>query len=319
MRAFTALLALLFTLIVGAPKVYADTPANAEKMTVGLFVNQIYAIDIKNNSFGVDFWIWFRWSGQGPSPLDSFELMGGRITSRSNVVKKKLSEGVEYNAVRVNATVHKQWDLKQFPFDDHTLRIQVEDAEREVSRGVYVADAENEGIDPEVTVSGWDVVGHRHEVVDHAYHSNYGDTSAATNAETHYSRYIFDIELKRNGWGRFFKFFFGLFIATFVSWCAFFVRPKDASPRVSVSVGAMFAAAAVTIGINNQMPDTGYVTLADKLVYLSLAMILVSLFGTIIALTLHYGGKEEMHRRVDKTAAAVFPLVYIVAVLIAVR
>jgi len=55
------------------------------------------------------------------------------------------------------------------------------------------------------------------------------------------------------------------------------------------------------------------------LVYLSLAMILVSLFGTIIALTLHYGGKEEMHRRVDKTAAAVFPLVYIVAVLIAVR
>jgi hypothetical protein len=314
------LLALIAALGAEVPKeIPQEVPSQPEKIVVGVYVNQIYAIDLRANSFGVDLWVWFRWSGKGQSPLETFEIIGGRITSKTHLLKKKLAEGVEYCTARVTVTINKQWDLLRFPFDKHTLKVQIEDTEREAARMIYEADGVNEGSDPDIALSGWKVGKHGHKVADHVYHSNYGDTSIATGSESHYSRYIFTLELDRSGAGRFFKVFFGLFVATLVSWCGFFIRPKDASPRVSVSVGALFAASAVTVAINNQLPDSSGITLPDKLVFLSLGMILLSLFGTVTSLSLHYLGREQAHRKLDKTSLVIFPTLYALGLLYALR
>ncbi len=184
---------------------------------------------------------------------------------------------------------------------------------------MYVPDGANEGVDPDVSVAGWRVARFGHALENHVYRSNYGDTTLATGSESHYSRYVFKVDLERTGTSRFFKVFFGLFMATLVAWCAFFIRPKDASPRVSVSVGALFAAAAITISLNAQLPDLGYVTLVDRMVFLTLGMILLSMFGTVLALSLHYAGKEPLHRRVDRIGAVVYPIAYVVLLLVTVK
>ncbi len=320
-RMLAPLLVAIGALALPAQAAPQSAPAAPTKVVLGIYVNQIYQIDFKANHYGVDFWLWFRWPGTltGPPLLESFDVVGGRISSRTNVIKKKLADGIEYGAVRVNAIINKQWDLTHFPFDDHKLRLRIEDAERETSQVIFEADTANEGVDPDITLSGWSVARFGHELTDHVYKSNYGDTTLATGNQSHYSRYSFEVELKRSGSGRFFKFFFGLFMATLVAWCGFFIRPKDASPRVSVSVGALFAAAAVTIAINNQLPDVGYLTLADKMVFLTLAMILFSLFGTVTSLSLHYLSREASHRRIDRIGAVVFPLIYLVALVLIVR
>lgn len=291
----------------------APAAAAPEQVKVGIYLNQVSAIDLKANTFQADFWIWFRYTGEELSPLDTFEIVGGRIASRGNVLSKELEGGVRYRAVRVGAVIQQQFDLRRFPFDDHQLRIQIEDTERESAKAVYVADTENEGVDPDMVLSGFRVVRSAHEAREHTYHSNYGDTSVATGATSTYSRYVFRADLERLGWGRFFKLFFGLFVATLVSWCGYFILPRDASPRVAVSVGALFAASAVTVAINGQLPDVSYVTLADRIVYLSLGMILTSLIGTVIVLSLHYAGREAQHRALDRRSAIVFPIVYAAA------
>lgn len=295
----------------------AAEPGAPERIAVGAYVTMIHAVDLKAGQFGVDFWLWFRWSGQGTSPLDSFEIVGGRVLARSNVIRKSLPDGGEYASARISATIQQAWDLSAFPFDDHTLRIRIEDSERDALMAVYVADADNAGVDPDVRVTGWRVVGHEDAVTEQVYRSNYGDTSLPTGTHTRYSRYVFSARLARDGAGRFFKFFAGLFIATLAAWCAFFIRPKDSGPRVSVSVGALFAAAAVTIAINNQLPDVGYLTFADEMVFLSLSMILVSLIGTVWALSLHYREREAAHRRLDRIGALAVPILY-VAILLAI-
>jgi hypothetical protein len=302
----------------GAPAAHAPaeeddaTPREPERIVTGIYVNQLYGIDLKAGQFGADFWLWFRWSGEGPSPLETFDIIGGRVISKSSILNKKLADGKQYSALRINAILHKQWELADFPFDDHDVAIAVEDAERESERAVFVPDAENEALDPAVSVPGWQVRGFQHELAEHTYKSNYGDTSVATGNEAHYSRYVFKVRLERNGSGRFLKFFFGLFVAVLASWTGFFIRPKDSSPRVSVSVGALFAASAVTISMNNQLPDVGYLTLADRMVFLTLGMILVSLLCTVLSLSLNYLGREAAHRRLDKAGAVVFPLVFLV-------
>lgn len=293
--------------------------AAAEPVTVGVYVTQVGAIELKSNTFTVEFWLWFRNPHRATSPLDTFELIDGRVNSKTNVIKKTLPDGQDYAAVRVNATIHRQWDIHRYPFDDHDLQIQIEDSDLDVSRSVFVPDAQSQGIDPDVAVSGWDLDGFDNRIDSHLYHSNYGDTSIAENAETRYSRYVVVLHAKRRGSSRFLKVAFALLVAVLVSWCAFFIRPKDASPRVSVSVGALFAAAAGTLAINSQLPDVNYATMTDKTVFLCLGMICLSLVGTVASLSLHYLGRESAHRRLDTVGAVAFPILFLVLFLGIVR
>ena len=288
---------------------YADEPT---RMTVGVYVNHIYGVDIKNGSFNADFYVWFRWKGNDAlKPLDSFELANGRVTSKSGV-QKKVIDGENYASCRVLATVQKFWDLRRFPLDDHTLELVLEDSEQDTRTVLYQGDTENSTASPDLQVLGWQISGSHAAVLLHAYATNYGDISLPHNRESHYSRYVFGIDVKRPGYGRFLKVFFGLFISVLISWCGFHVRPKESSPRVSLGVGATFAAAAVTVAINNSLPDTNTVTMADKLIMLTLGIIVASVAETITALALVARGKEDLQKKLDKICAIAFPVLYVV-------
>ena len=298
--------ALFWVVLLGSRSALAEP----QRTTVGIYVNQVSSLDLKANAFTVDFWIWFRSSGKATTPLDTFEVIGARINSKSNVIKKVLPDGQDYAAVRVSATIYRQWDLHRYPFDDHALEIAVEDGDLDSARSVFVADAKNQGMDPEVGVAGWNIDGFEHVLAEHLYASSYGDTSIGTSAEAHFSRYTLVLHARRHGSARFFKVALPLFVSVLAAWCAFFIRPKDASPRIGVAVGALFAAAAATLAINNQLPEINYPTLADKTVFLTFGMIGISLIASVIVLGLHYAGREADHRRVDKVGGVLFPALF---------
>jgi hypothetical protein len=305
-----ALLLLLPASLASAEGSTPPAPPGQHKVVVGTFVNHVYGVDIKNSQFTVDFYVWFRWEGEGLKPIETFELANGRITSKSGLVKKQLGTQ-SYAACRVVATMTKFWDLRRFPLDGHTLALEIEDSEHDDRTMVYVGDTDNTGISPNLQVPGWVVARSAAEVVRHIYRTNYGDTSLPSNSESAYSRYVSTVDVVRPGYGRFLKVFFGLFISVLISWCAFYVRPKESSPRVSLGVGATFAAAAVTVAINNSLPDTNAVTMADKLIMLTLGIIVASVAATIASLTLFAHGKEIAQRRLDRACAVLFPAVYL--------
>jgi hypothetical protein len=292
--------------------VLSATPAKA---TVGVYVNQIASIDLKANTFSVDFWLWFRSQSYEVSPVDTFELVDGRIESKSSFIRKKLPNGEDYAAVRVSARIHQEWDLRRYPLDDHKLRIIIEDSEHDVATSVFVADAENQGIDPAVTVSGWSVGGLSATVDSHRYLTNFGDLSQNKQAETFYSRYVVGINVERGGVGRFFRVVFALLVSVMVSWCSFFLHPSVGA-RVSVPIGALFAAAAGSIAINSQLPDLQYLTVTDKSVFLSLGMIAVALAIAVLGLNWHNRGNEAAHKRVDRIGVYAFPIVYVLGLLL---
>ena len=103
----------------------AATPP--DKVSVGMYVTEIYGINLKEGVFNIDAWVWFRAAPGVPSPLDGFEIRGGRITSRTNLIKKTMPDRLLYTAARITATIHKRWDLHHFPFDDHQLAVHIED------------------------------------------------------------------------------------------------------------------------------------------------------------------------------------------------
>jgi len=301
--------------------VLLSSPARAEaqRTTIGVYVVQVNGIDLKSNSFTVDFWLWFRSAERATSPIDAFEIVDGRVTSKTNVIKKTLPDGQQYAAARISATIHRQWDLHKYPFDDHELEIVIEDQDLDTTQSLYVSDPTSQGKDPGVQVSGWEIEGFETRIEDHAYGSNYGDTSMAAGADARFSRFVAKLPARRHGMARFLKIAFPLFVSVFIAWCAFFIRPKDAGPRVAVSVGALFAAAAGTVAINSQLPDINYATTTDRTVFLSLGMISLSLLATVAALGFHYLDNTFMHRRVDRAGALAFPVVFALLLVFVVR
>ena len=293
--------------------------AAPQRTTIGVYVVQVNSIDLKSNAFTVDFWLWFRGAPRTTSPIDAFEVIDGRVLSKTNVIKKTLPDGQAYAAARVSVTIHRQWDLRRYPFDDHDLEIVIEDQDLDTTESVYVSDATSQGKDPDVQVAGWDIEGFATRVEDHGYGSNYGDTSMAAGADARFSRFIAKLPARRHGVGRFLKIAFPLLVSVFIAWCAFFIRPKDAGPRVAVSVGALFAAAAGTVAINSQLPDINYATTTDRTVFLSLGMISLSLLSTVAALGFHYLENVPMHRRVDRAGALAFPVIYALLLVFVVR
>ena len=312
---------LVFVFALLSTSLFARTAAAApERTTVGVYIEQVTSLDLKGSTFTVDFWIWFRHAPRGgASPIDTFELIGGRVNSKTNLIKKTLPDGNLYASARVNATIQRVWDLRRYPFDRHALEIVIEDSELDDAKSVFVSDPTSQGKDAAVQLSGWDIDGFGSEVTSHRYPSNYGDSTVAVGSEASFSRYVARVYATRKSSALYIKSAFPLFVAVLVAWCGFFIRPKDASPRVSVSVGALFAAAAGTVAINSQLPDIEYPTLTDKTVFLSLAMILLSLIGTVCALGFHYSDRERSHRRLDRVGSIVYPVVYLVSLLILLR
>jgi hypothetical protein len=285
----------------------------AVRAYVGIYVNQIPSIGLRENEFVVDFWIWFRWRSDDLDPMATFEVANGRIDAKGEAFRKELPEG-HYAATRVTATITKFWDVSRFPLDNHVLEILIEDGDGEIDALVYVPDMENSGVSPQVRAPGYVVRQGTATVSEQRYQTNYGDTSLSTNNESVYSRFVFAVPLEREGWGYFAKLFFGLFVATAIALTSFFIKPTEVDPRFGLSVGAIFAAVASEYVVSRVLPDTNVLTMADRLHILAFACIFITILESTYSLHLYSSGDEAKIRRskrLDRASFLVLATAYI--------
>lgn len=281
-----------------------------DQVYIGAYISQIYDISLRDNKFSIDFYVWFRWTSDSINPIESFEVVNGRIESIDGVYED-IVDGNNYSVCRVVATVTKFWDITGFPLDNHVLTIEIEDTDNESFKLQYIADAENCGMNPEVQIPGWKVNKNWAQVVDHLYTTNYGDISLPTDDASIYSRFVYSISAIRPGLGYFFKLFFGVMIAALIAFLAFFIKPTDLDPRFGLGIGAIFAAVASEYVITSSLPDSNMMTLADKLHILAFIFIFLSLAQSTLSLKWFSEGKEKLSRNFDITCFYVFTALYL--------
>jgi hypothetical protein len=96
--------------------------------------------------------------------------------------------------------------------------------------------------------------------------------------------------------------------------------PSRQLARLSLSVGAMFAAVASEYLVASGLPESNALTLADELHILSFAFIFVALAESILVYKLVSQGREKAAGRIDRLCFRAFYLGYVVlAVLITMR
>ena len=117
--------------------------AQPAEVVVGSYVNKIQDLNFKDNRYTLDFFLWFRWKPQGAladyKPLDSVEIINGRIDGKTSIVEKKIGD-LNYASARITATMAETWELAAFPFDAHPLNVFLEDSVHPTGELVFVAD-----------------------------------------------------------------------------------------------------------------------------------------------------------------------------------
>jgi hypothetical protein len=134
-------------------------PVSIQDVWVGAYVMHIHEVNIRENYFTADFYVWFRWRNDELKPYKTFSLVDARKDSKTEPVVSILPEGSHYTYTRIVAEVTKFWDLKQYPLDNHDLDINIEEDASEDHLVRYVADARNSGADPNlISMPGWKLV-----------------------------------------------------------------------------------------------------------------------------------------------------------------
>lgn len=287
--------------------------AEPAQVVVGSYVNKIQDLSFKDNKYTLDFFIWFRWKAEGAladyKPLDSFEIINGRIDSKTSVVEKKIGD-THYASVRVTATMAETWDLASFPFDSHRMRVNIEDSGFSAKDLVFVADKPNSKLGDEIDMAGWRAKDFEASIEQKVYHTNYGDLSLPTDAKSEYSRFVFAMGIERQTLGAAVKLLSTVLLATAVAFVAFLVKPSDLDARFGMGVGALFAVAASAFVAASSVPDSGVMTVADKMHMIALACIFISLLVSSLCLKFEVSGREELAFRIDHWALIVFPLMF---------
>jgi len=278
---------------------------------VGLYVDRIVEISVKDTGWTADFYIWFNWANDAINPGENFQVVEGSIES-----KEKLEETVEggnhYALYRVTARITKFFDVSRFPCDDHLLTISIEDQGLQSYRLRFIPDIGGSAISSRVKVPGYQIYNQTITVKPHSYKTPRGNPTLPADFKATYSQFIFGIWLQRPDFGYYFKMFQGLFAAVAIAMLAFFIKPTDVDPRFGLGVGAFFAAIANTYVVSSLLPDSGAMTLTDMVNGIGMGLIFLSLVQSTISLYLYdRRGLERLSGLFDQVSFVVLLLAYV--------
>ena len=295
------------------PTAPAGSAAPPVEVKVGLYLDRVVNLSVKETGWTADFYLWFSWRKKELDPGASFRIVGGDIEQKDSLKTEDLPDGSRYALYRVRARITKAFDVSRFPADDHLLNINLEDAGLTRERLQFVADTANSAVSSRVQLPGYAI--HRVSAIvkPHAYKTTLGDPRLAKGTQAEHSQYSFGVWIARDGWAFFFKVFQGMYAAVAVALLAFFIKPTDVDPRFGLGVGGFFGGIANGYIIASLLPDTGIVSLADKLNALGLATIFLSLVQSTISLYLFdIRGEEALSRRFDRVSALLLIPGYII-------
>ncbi|MFK8161844.1 MAG: hypothetical protein AB8H12_05215 [Lewinella sp.] len=283
--------------------------AQPDTVKIGLFITDLYDLNLSEKRFSADFWLWFNYADSTLAPMETIELTKAReLDKRLDFVEEK--GGVQWATQKISAIFKADWNVQNFPFDVQVVTIDVEESDRDVGSLVYEVDTANTKYFSEISIKNWEIVdfGVRNSAV--VYPTDYGDPTL--DGESTYTQATVYFELKRKSQGLFFTLFTGIYVAFFISVLVFFIDPVDVDPRFGLSVGGLFAAVGNKYIVDSILPQSTSFTLVDKIHVMTYIFLLLCIVLSVISLRLWKNKKMVQSRRLDRVSFIVLTLLYIV-------
>lgn len=316
-------LALLWMLALASPTAAQDEDGPTV-CRVGLYLRALHAFDPTTDTFGADFWLWSVCPSGDSQPLQTMEFVSADNTS---VLLDVPGHPLWANR-NVDGTFRYEWDERNYPFDRHTLTIELEEGVEDVRGFVYEPDIANSGVDPDLQLpGGWRMTGSRLEVSTKAYDTTFGDPSLAEGGGSAFSRLVFSIDIVRSDLSGFFKLtavVYAAFIFSLMTYLMHTETTTGISQRIGLLAIAFFSTSVNLINASDDLGTASGLTLIDKIHVLVLVALLIAVVVTVISRRLVEQGWDtarvaQLNLRIGAIVAIAFITLNAVMISVAMR
>lgn len=172
-------------------------PPQAQKVYTGIYLMNVYDLDINEFSFYADFYIWFRWKGErDPTNIEFVNAIEkwGFTKEMFHEETKVLPDGYNYNGMRVEGRFYHSFLLDDFPLDRHNLDIQMENVVYPLDSLVYMPDTSTILLRNGFIIPGWEIQNASLNTHHNFYNTNFGEPGRTGAA---FSNFTFNLTITR--------------------------------------------------------------------------------------------------------------------------
>ena len=275
---------------------WAAALAQPQQVRTGVYMMNLYSLNVDEHSFYADFYIWFKWRGRiDPTNIEFVNMIEKWSIDKAGFdgdsTPVTLKDGTKYKIMRIEGRFFHAFSMNTFPLDRHALDIQLENPDYPADSLVYLPDTASTGVRHTLDLGGWDQAGYRMESRIHDYGTDFGNPQE--NARQ-YSNLTFLLTLVRPFSYFMLKMMLPLIIILLVSLGALLLHPIHTDTRSSLPIGGLLTTVFLQQSYSDALPDSGYMVLMDKIYLLSYALISLILLQVIRA------GNQIMREHSDR-------------------
>lgn len=271
LAAITLLLALLAS---GPGQTQSAAPATCR---VGANLEALYDIDIGNDRFGAELWVWTLCPSADVDPLQSIAFPTATSLRVSEIESVPTGGSDVYRYVRVQGTFRHDWDMQAYPFDRQRVVIPIDETRLGADDLLFAADAANSFLTPDALTNRqeWQVGDFAIAAGVSEEEQTYGLPNVA---QARYARIEIAFTLTRIGMLTFLKLTAGVFAAGLIALMSFFYDGRESkgfSSRLGLLVGTLFAVLVNMRTADQFIGDMGRMTLVTEIHLLTVGLIVV--------------------------------------------
>ena len=299
-------------------------PAAPEKVTVGIYVQNVQRVDLTTNSFSADFYVWLRWKNPDIDPPAGIEIMNvfesWALTETELYDKpRQQSDGSLVWLARYQGQFNAPLSVADYPFQKQMLSIVIEDANDNSKEVVFVPDKDPVTVNPEITLAGYNFGQPTIAFDTHTYPTAFGDVDSNGDDRT-YTRVTIQIPVSAPAASGISKTILPLLIVLIAAALGVIIPASYVDSKVNVPITALIALVAMQFGVSSALPEVGYLPMIDLIYVLAYAAITAMLAGAVVgAWKLHRDGEEQamsLERRFTLWVSVGFVVSFVAVLLI---
>jgi hypothetical protein len=249
------------------------TSARAEetlphKVIVGAYVNDTQSLNLREHSYSMDIYVWFRWRDPSIDPTESVEVVNpnelwGHVRNVQYQEPLQLPSGELYQVLRIQGRFSNKFFFNNFPYDRQKLVVELEDSVNEIDQLVYVPDKSPISMNPRLVLPGFRVGLPSFLVEQFTYPTDFGDTRRT---QPHaYSRVRLEIPIRRPILTSTLKMLLPVFCVVFGASLMLRLKVNYIDARLGVGITSLLTVVAIQLAANETMPSVDYLVLMDKI------------------------------------------------------
>ena len=268
-----------------------------DTVTIGVEVNSITEIRLRDDKFVIEFQLWFRCKNDSLDIFNSIGVLNARAFNKGPVRKEKI--GNEYwSTAKCNADIIYDWNLRTFPFISQDVKIYITDTYHDSKELVFIADSVNSKQSKRMILNDWNLTSFGFHSGKIESGSGFGNPSAGN--------YIFPAGVisfnleRQNPYLLIEKLLLPLWIAFLIALVVFWIVPTNVDPRFGLPAAALFASVANKYIISEITIGLPYQIYVEKVHNHSFAFILCIVIISVISLHYCENEKSAIYKKIDK-------------------